>query len=66
MYEGRATKLKNVKRGEFLKRKIDANKVYVRGEYDRHYKKFRCDDWDDISRDMLIDGEKIVFVDFTF
>ena len=55
----RYEKLKNVPRGEFLK-------VYTRGEYDRSFKKYRIDDWDDISRDMLVHGDTLVWVGFTF
>tara|TARA_Y100000114_G_C11678900_1_gene287614 strand:- start:169 stop:360 length:192 start_codon:yes stop_codon:yes gene_type:complete len=62
----RYEKLKNVPRGEFLKRKPEHKKVYTRGEYDRSFKKYRIDDWDDISRDMLVDGDTLVWVGFTF
>ena len=62
----RYEKLKNVPRGEFLKRKPEHNKVSTRGEYDRSFKKYRIDDWEDISRDMLVDGEKLVWVGFTY
>lgn len=62
----RATELREVKRGEFFKRKPDANKTYSRGEYDREYKKFRCDDQDDISRDILLHGSTMVYIDFTY
>lgn len=61
-----AIKVKDVKAGEFIKRKADAKKVYVRGAYDRQYKKFRCDDWDDISRDIMLKGDAVVFIDFDF
>lgn len=61
-----AIKLRDVKKGEFLKRKPDANKVYARGDYDQSFKKYRIDDWDDISRDMLVKGDTIVYIDFEF
>lgn len=62
----RYEKLKNVPRGEFLKRKPEQNKVYIRGEYDRSFKKYRIDDFENISRDMLVDGEKLVWVGFDY
>lgn len=62
----RQVKLKDVKQGEFIKRKADANKVYTRGDYDRSVKRFSCDDWDDISRNILLKGDALVFVDFEF
>tara|TARA_R100000951_G_scaffold23673_2_gene19911 strand:- start:2687 stop:2878 length:192 start_codon:yes stop_codon:yes gene_type:complete len=62
----KAIKLKDVKRGEFIKRKPDANKVFTKGEYDREFKKYRCDDQDDISRDSLLGGSTTVYVGFTY
>ena len=58
--------LKNVPAGEFLKRKPDSKKVYTRGEYDRSFKKYRINDFDDISRDMLVSGDMPVYIGFTF
>ena len=58
--------LREVPRGAFLRRKADAKKTYIRGEYDRFYKRFRCDDCDDISRDMLLKGNALVWVGFTY
>lgn len=62
----RQVKLKDVKRGEFIKRKADANKVYTRDEYDRSAKRYSCSDWDDISRNILLKGDTLVWVDFDF
>lgn len=61
-----ARKLRDVKRGEFIKRKPNANKVFTKGEYDREFKKYRCNDQDDISRDILLRGSTIVYVGFTY
>ena len=58
--------LRDVPRGEFLRRKLDAKKTYTRGEYDRSYKRYRCDDWDDISRDIMLKGSQLVWVGFKF
>mgnify|MGYP003655996161 FL=1 len=58
--------LKLVPAGEFVKRKPDAKKTYVRGDYDRRYKKYRLDDWDDISRDIMLPGNTPVYVGFDF
>lgn len=62
----KAIKLKDVKRGDYIKRKPDANKVFTKGEYDREFKKYRCDDQDDISRDILLRGNTTVYVGFTY
>jgi len=58
--------LRDVKRGEFLKRRTDSIKIYRRGEYDREYGKYRCDDLADCSRDILLDGGTVVFIGFTY
>ncbi len=59
-------KLKDVKPGEFIRRKPDSLKTYRRGVYDRSAKKYACDDWDDISREILLKGSTLVYVGFTF
>jgi len=58
--------IKDLPKGEFFKRKPDAKKVYIRGEYYRPERKFICDDWDDIGRDIALRGSTIVYVDFDF
>ena len=58
--------LKDVRRGEFLRRKLDSKKTYTRGEYDRSYKRYRCDDWGDINRDIMLKGSQLVWVGFDF
>ena len=59
-------KLRDVPCGEFLRRKPDSKKTYTRGEYDRTYKRYRCYDWYDISRDILLKGDALVWVGFDF
>lgn len=59
-------KLKDVKKGDFLRRNLKTLKTYTRGDYDRTYKKYRCDDWGDISRDILLKGNTVVYIGFDF
>ena len=59
-------KLKDVKPGDFLKRKPDAVAVYTRGAYDRSTKRFACGDWSDINREIYLRGDALVWVGFTF
>ena len=59
-------KLRDVPRGEFVRRKLDARKTYTRGEYDRSAKRYQLDDWDDISRAVYLKGDSLVWVGFTF
>ena len=61
-----AIEIEKVKKGAFLKRKPDAKKTYTRGDYDRTHSRYRIDDWDDISRDMLLSKGTLVWVGFTF
>lgn len=63
-------KVKDLKKGEFFTRKPienpTENQVYIRGDYDREYKRYRCDKFSDISKDILLKGETEVYTDFTF
>ena len=58
--------IKDLKKGEFLKRKADANRVYIRGDYDRSSKSYSCIAYDDINQEIFIKANKKVFVGFTF
>lgn len=59
-------KIKELKKGEFLKRKADSNRVYIKGDYDRASKSFSCIAYDDINQEIFIKADKIVFVGFIF
>ena len=61
-----AVKLKDVKRGDFVRRKPDAKKTYIKGEYNRSFGKYSLEDFDDISREMFVKGSTTVYVSFTF
>ena len=58
--------LKDVPRGEFVRRKLDAKKTYMRGDYDRSSRTYSLDDWDDISRAIYLKGSALVWVGFEF
>ena len=58
--------IKELKKGEFLKRKPDSKKVYVKGDYDRATKSFCCINYEDINDYIFIKATKAVFVGFTF
>ena len=58
--------LRDVKPGEYFKRKADARAVFVRGAYDRSSKRISATDFDDINRELLLKPAAIVFVGFTF
>jgi hypothetical protein len=58
--------IKAVKQGEYIKRKVDAKAVYIRGEYCKASKAYSCIDASDINKEILIKGDKLVFVGFTY
>lgn len=58
--------LRDVKPGEYFKRKPDARAVFVRGAYDRSSKRISATDFDDISRELFIKPDALVVVGFTF
>ena len=58
--------IKKTKKGEFLKRKADSQRVYVRGDYDRASKSYSCTAYDDINQEIFIKANKKVFIGFTF
>jgi hypothetical protein len=58
--------LKSVKPGDYVKRKADAVKVYIKGDYDRTTKSFELKDVEDINRVIYIKATKPVYVGFTY
>ena len=61
-----AATIRDVKPGEFIRRKIDAKKTYVKGAYDRVSKTFALVDFDDMNREIFVKAETVVFVGFEF
>jgi hypothetical protein len=58
--------LRNVKPNDFVKRKLDSNKVYRKGTYDRTTKSFELLDVEDICRSIFVKADKPVVVGFTY
>lgn len=58
--------LRNVKPGDFVKRKLDSNNVYRKGSYDRTTKSFELHDVEDINRTIFVKADKLVAVGFTY
>ena len=65
-----ATKIKDLKHGEFFTLKPIAepkeSQVFIRGEYDRSERKYWAGKFSDIGDGKLLDGNKVVYTDFTF
>lgn len=55
-----------IAKGEFVKRKADAKKVYILAGYDRSEKRWQLDDWDDCSRCIYVKSETPLFFGFDF
>ena len=58
--------LRNVKPNDFVKRKLDSNKVYRRGTYDKSTKSFELLDCEDMNRSIFVKADKPVVVGFTY
>ena len=58
--------LKQVKAGDYIKRKIDAKAVFIKGVYDRATKSFSCIDTEDMNKEIFIKANKLVFIGFTY
>ena len=55
-----------IAQGEFVKRKQDANKVYVRGAYDRATGRYSLSDTEDCSREIWVKRGTKLFIGFTY
>jgi hypothetical protein len=64
--EAKPMALKNVKKGDYFKRKPEAKTVYIRGEYCKALKAYSCIDAEDINKELMIKGDKLVFIGFTY
>ena len=65
-----AIRLDKVKKGEFFTRKPNEYpgeaQVLIKGEYVRGTKKYISIHWNDINRWIMLKGDTIVYVGFTF
>jgi ribosomal protein L31E len=59
-------KLKDLAKGEFIKRKPTAKKVYIKGEYDRGSKTYSVYDTDDINSEIFLRGTTKVWAGFIY
>jgi hypothetical protein len=62
---GELKAIRDVKRGEYF-HKPNAQRVYVRGEYDRSTKRISAQAFDDINRELSLRPHTLVVVGFTF
>jgi hypothetical protein len=64
--EAKPVALKNVKPGDYVKRKADSKAVYIKGAYDKTTKSFELRDVEDICRSIFVKADKTVFIGFTY
>jgi len=55
--------LRDVKEGEYFRRKPTAAKEYIRDHYNRSDKTFTCTDADDIGRNLFLKADTLVCVE---
>ena len=59
--------LKDVKKGDYFKRKINAKTTFIRGDYCRYTKKYMSTYTDNVwGDDLYLKGTSKVFVGFTY
>lgn len=58
--------IKDVKKGDYFRRKPDAKTTYIRGQYDRTEKDYSCIDDMDMNREIFLKGSTKVWVGFTY
>ena len=61
-----AIKLRDVKPGDYVKRKADAKAVYIKGDYCRTDKRYALQSWDDHCREVRLKADTVVFIGFEF
>ncbi len=62
---GKYAMLKDVKKGDFIRRKPESKKTYKKGDYDQTSKKYCLVAWES-GEDIYLSGKTIVFIDFTY
>ena len=68
-YVEQIVELKELKKGEFFQRIRNgkpSKKVYTKDTWEVGYKKFWCNDYEDISNGILLKSNTPVFVGFTY
>lgn len=59
-----SAKVESIKKGKLVKRSPDDKKLYLRGDYCREAKKYFLNDYDDISRSILVKKGTVLFTDW--
>lgn len=58
--------VQDIKQGEYVKRKPDAKKVYKRGRYLAHLKRYALIDCEDANHEVLVGKGTVLYIGFTY
>jgi hypothetical protein len=58
--------VENIKQGEYVRRSREAQKTYIRGEFDRTSKRYSLTDTADVNREIFVKSGTLLFVGFEF
>jgi hypothetical protein len=58
--------VRDVTKGDYVKRKTDSKAVYIKGDYCRITKAYELRDTSDISRSIYVKPDKVVVIGFTY
>ena len=58
--------LRDIKQGDYVKRKPGASAVYVRGHYDPRSRTYSLTDVEDINREIFLRGSTQLFIGFDY
>ena len=62
----RQVQMRDIKKGEFIRRKPESKDTYIKGEYDRSNKIYSCTSFWNINKEIFIKPTTKVWIDFTF
>ena len=60
------TPVQDIKKGEFVRRKPDAKKTYIRGDYCKFSKAYELTDYDDMNRQIYVKRGVKLATEFNF
>lgn len=63
-------KINEMRKGSYFTKKLieepKESQVWIRGDYDRSRRRYECTRFDDINTVCYLDGDRDVYVGFTF
>lgn len=59
-------RMRDVNKGDFIRRKPEAKDTYIKGNYDRSKKDYSCTSFWDINKEIFIKPTTYVWIGFDF